>query len=132
MKKKKYYDVAEFCSEVSDFHELMYDFFDADYAGTAIVGHYDIILKVLNTLVKGYSYTINNADFTEPDYENYEDEYVLIIFDDAICIEKMKHDGVDRYTDLCDYISFIHSDCNSAIIKDSPKTAFVEFDFEEF
>lgn len=131
MKRKSFNNVDELCQSVTDMHDLLSDLLDDGYMGTAVVGYYEVIFDVLNHLVKNYDFTINNADFTEPDYHDYVDEYVLIISDDTINIEKMKYDGHDRYVNLCDFITFIHGDCNSAIFKSSPDTAFVEFDFSD-
>ena len=131
MLKKTFDSIDSFCMNFCDIHEVQVEFYGSMYAGTAVVAFYDVIIELFNELMRTTDYTAMNIDISKAEWDGYDDEYLLVVgSDNEINIEKMKFSN-GKYPNLCDFATFIHSDCNSAIITSSPDTPFIEFEIEE-
>lgn len=133
MKTLTFETVEEFCDkflEVYSAYESIrsYD----DFTGVAVVGHYDVIVNIMNWLVYETAFRLYNINLETPESNNYNDEWLLTVDNDgAIWCQKAKYD--DKYLHTYEDIVFVHSDVNSKfVVENKENCKMVEFSISDY
>ena len=80
--------IEELVEVVVETYELLHD---CD-RNVSFVAKYDHAKEILRELVF-YDYDLKFVELADPEWDNYEDEYVISIVRDEIFCEKLKLDG---------------------------------------
>lgn len=111
MEKKQYENIMEFCEDIVDTYECLDD---EDNMGVTVLAKYEEAKEIISCLCM-FDYDINSIEIESPDWDGYDDEYIISLVDDEIFCEKNKRNG--KY--LCsesDYM-FVFDDCNSKCLE---------------
>lgn len=111
MEKKQYENIMEFCEDLVDTYECLND---EDNMGVSVVAKYEEAKEIISCLCM-FDYDINFIEIESPDWDGYDDEYIISLVDDEIFCEKNKRNG--KY--ICsesDYM-FVFDDCNSKYLE---------------
>lgn len=111
MEKKQYENIMEFCEDIVDTYECLDD---EDNMGVSVVAKYEEAKEIISCLCM-FDYDINSIEIESPDWDGYDDEYIISLVDDLISCEKNKRNG--KY--ICsesDYM-FVFDDCNSKYLE---------------
>lgn len=84
-------EFARFVSEFTHYKILDNEFYDA-----AIIGSYDSLQEVIRVFIKSGKRLIY-ADFGDPEWNDYDGEYVLEVDKDYIAIEKTSYEDSGRH-----------------------------------
>lgn len=103
-------NIEELVEVVVETYELLHD---CD-RNVSFVAKYDNAKEILKELVF-YDYDIKFIELADPEWDNYEDEYVISIVCDEVFCEKLKLSG--RYCMLSPKFVFFDEDANSKCIK---------------
>lgn len=126
-----YYDCAETLIEniSEDYYSYLYEKED-DFCGINIIGHYDIIVDILNQLIKCTKFRICDVELSLPEVDGYEDEYILSIdYDGEIWCQKAKYDDNYLYTEA--EITYVHNDVSSKFVAKNKGSHMVAFTFDK-
>ncbi|MBC5688202.1 hypothetical protein H8S37_04565 [Mediterraneibacter sp. NSJ-55] len=129
MKRIIFEDAYNFADRVHDDYTLN------DYDDVLVVAKYDKAKEVLRELVH-YGHDIEFAEFYDSDWNGYDKEFYLYLSDEGISISPafgFKKDGYskDTYLIIGADKTYIHEDCNSAIIKYIDCDDIVEFGYQD-
>ena len=102
--------IEELVEVVVETYELLHD---CD-RNVSFVAKYDHAKEILRELVF-YDYDLKFVELADPEWDNYEDEYVISIVCDEIFCEKLKLDG--RYCILSPKFVFFDENANSKCVK---------------
>lgn len=116
--------IEELVEVVVETYELLHDF----DRNVSFVAKYDHAKEILRELVF-YDYDLKFVELADPEWDNYEDEYVISIVCDEIFCEKLKLDG--RYCMLSPKFVFFDEDVNSKCIKYFESDMKYEFEITE-
>lgn len=133
-----YEDIYEFCDVVdAEFSKRHYSAKKNDSTvDISIVAKYDMARKLINTFVD-YGYEIACMDFHDPEYDGYEDEYIISLCyglsdnkEMEIWCEPAKRG--DDYLILGGDVFYILDECNSKIVPkvESNNVYFIELQDE--
>lgn len=133
-----YDDIYTFCDVVDvEFSKRHYDAKKNDSTvDITVVAKYDLARKLIN-IFTDYGYEIACMDFHDPEYDGYEDEYIISLcygLSDSgemeIWCEPAKRK--DDYLILSGDVVYIMDECNSKITKnvESDDVSFVELEDE--
>ena len=107
MEKKQYENIMEFCEDLVDTYECLDN---EDNMGVSVLAKYEEAKEIISCLCM-FDYDINFIEIESPDWDGYDDEYIISLVDDLIFCEKNKRDGKYLYSES-DYV-FVFDDCNS-------------------
>lgn len=112
----------------TDVEELTSDVMEtvASDKTVGVVCHYELATEILKDLMRYENIIINNIEINNPEWDGYEDEYLVSVDNGELFCKKMKHD--DRYILYIADVAFVHQDCNSALLaKNDVKEASIKF-----
>lgn len=100
-----------------------------DYPSVGVSGHYEVISKLANYILhKCHDINLSYAEFGDSYVDGYNDEFFLEIdYEGNMWLEKSYLKDKDAYLSTDDTHMFIHSDCNSRLLKALDKCDCVEF-----
>lgn len=102
-----------------------------DFEGINIVAKYDMIIKVINGLIRNTPFSLFGGSVWDEDYNLYNMEYILSINSNKeIWVEPAYNVEKDKYLYAGDCLTFVHGDCNSKYLSANKDTVFVEFDID--
>ena len=102
----------DFACAVSDTYDRVKS--DDEYNSVDIVAKYEDVKEIIRELV-GIGYGIAFIDkFGNPEWDGYDDSFVISLLDDDIWCEPVKRD--DKYIFVEADVVYIFDDCNSKII----------------
>lgn len=102
---------------------------DDEYASVEIIAKYDDIKEIIKELIVcGYDIAFIEQ-LTRPDYNGYDDEFLLTLDDAGIWCELAKRDGKYIYTESD--ITYLFSNCSSKIIPYIQSDNVVEVSLDE-
>ena len=102
----------DFACAVSDTYDRVKS--DDEYNSVDIVAKYEDVKEIIRELV-GIGYGIAFIDkFGNPEWDGYDDAFVISLLDDEIWCEPVKRD--DKYIFIEADVVYIFDDCNSKII----------------
>lgn len=116
--------IEELVEVVVETYELLHD---CD-RNVSFVAKYDHAKEILRELVF-YDYDLKFVELADPEWDNYEDEYVISIVRDEIFCEKLKLDG--RYCMLSPKFVFFDENANSKCVKYFESDMKYEFEITE-
>lgn len=93
-----------------------------------VVARYDVMIEILNQLVKTTDLKITNIKINYAEIDNYADEYILTVSSDEIWCQEAKYD--DKYVSV-DGVTFVHSDCNSKFVVANKGEWLIEFSIDK-
>lgn len=103
----------------------------------AIISRYDNMKKILETIIKK-GWPIRMIELFDQECDNYDAEYLLVISDGEIWVEKAMResdDGEYQYLNLFYEIVFVTDDCDNKVYDyieaDKIITCFVDPDYHE-
>lgn len=127
MKRMIFDDISELCDEALEIFDSHDD--NEDFCGVSIVGHYDVIVDVLNYLVKNTCFKLYDISLCPSKINGYCDEYILSIdFDGLLWCQEVKRNGCYLGTEK--EVIFVHSDVNSKFVVVNQKNNMIEFSFD--
>lgn len=102
----------DFACAVSDTYDRVKS--DDEYNSVDVVAKYEDAKEIIRELV-GIGYDIAFIDkFGNPEWDGYDDSFVISLLDDEIWCEPVKRD--DKYIFIEADVVYIFDDCNSKII----------------
>lgn len=105
-------DYEDFAYDVSDVYERVKS--DDEYNSVDVVAKYEDAKEIIRELVEiGYGIAFIN-DFGDPKWDDYDDAFVISLYDDEIWCEPVKRK--DGYIFVEADVVYIFDDCNSKII----------------
>lgn len=108
MTERTYDDICELCEDVVD----TYCSFPED-ADVCVIAKYDEAKRIIAELC-AMDLTLTSCILHDPDFEGYEDEYIIDIFSDEIWCEPAKRDGKYIYSDSS--ATYVLDNCNSKLL----------------
>lgn len=111
--------------------ETMINFYEKRVCeSVCCVADYDIIRNLLTDLIllSDGGFSIMQIELEDPEYNNYDKEYILTLYDDEIWLEKAYFEEAGIYMMLEDTVLFIHNNCNSKIIDQAENSTIICFD----
>ena len=85
MKRLEFYDYEDFVCAVAD----TYDSLDGeDFEDIAIIAKYEEARQIIKELIY-IGYDISNIELHEVDWDNYDAEYIISLYDNSIWCEPM-------------------------------------------
>lgn len=136
MEKKQYENIMEFCEDLVDTYECL----DEDNMGVSVLAKYEEAKEIISCLCL-FDYDIYSIEIESPDWDEYDDEYIISLTDDLIFCKKNKRNGKYIYSES-DYV-FVFDDCNSKCLEKisankmyevsifDEDEEFFEFEFED-
>ena len=103
-----------------DFESLACDITDKfnsltnEYGDITVIAKYDEVKQIISELTY-LGYSIEDIELHRPDWDNYEDEYILLLNFDGIWCSPMKRNG--KYITDESEIIYILDNCSSACIQ---------------
>lgn len=110
MEKKQYENIMEFCEDLTDTYECLHE----DNMGVSVLAKYEEAKEIISFLCM-FDYDIHSIEIESPDWDGYDDEYIISLTDDLIFCEKNKRNGIYIYSES-DYM-FVFDDCNSKCLE---------------
>ena len=105
-------DYEDFACAVSDVYDRVKS--DDEYNSVDVIAKYEDAKEIIRELV-GIGYDIAFIDkFGNPEWDGYDDSFVISLLDDEIWCEPVKRD--DKYIFIEADVVYIFDDCNSKII----------------
>lgn len=128
MKRMLFENIEDLIDETLEIFDLNEE--SEDFCGVSIVAHYNIIVDVLNYLVKNTSFEIYDISLAPSEVNGYYDEYILSLDPNGmIWCEEAKYE--DRYLETEKEVIFVHSDVNSKFVVRNKGNDMVEFCFDD-
>ena len=121
-------DYEDFACAVSDAYDKVKS--DDEYNSVDVVAKYEDAKEIIRELVgMGYGIAFIN-ELANPEWDNYDDAFVISLYDNEIWCEPVKRD--DKYIFVEADVVYIFGDCNSKIIPkiEADKMYEVEIDNE--
>lgn len=115
MKTLKFNSIEEFCEELNECIETIYDANEDKYV--SVVAKYDEAKEIIRELVY-YDYNIAQIEIEDPSWDGYNDEFEVSVINGEIFCSKIKYN--DKYLGLCSSIVFFMEDVNSKCISAFP------------
>lgn len=106
-----------------------------DFIGVSIVAHYQVMIDLVNDLIKHTSFTLENIELYDSEVDGYCDEYILTLdYDRTIWVQKALIPK-NKYNDggyvLCDEdLILVHEDVNSKFLIRNSEANIVVFSVE--
>lgn len=133
MKTLTFETVEEFCDKFLEVYSA-YESIRShnDFTGVAVVGHYDVIVNIMNWLVEETTFRLYDINLETPESNNYNDEWLLSVDNDgAIWCQKAKYDN--KYLHTYEDVVFVHSDVNSKfVVENKENCKMVEFSISDY
>lgn len=103
-----------------------------DFEGVNIVAKYDVIMPILNELIKESPFMLISAELNDYSWDGYDDEFVLTInHDGEVYVEKVYVEEKDIYLNVGGGLTFLHNDCNSKFLKNNEDADVVAFEITD-
>ena len=128
--RTNFYDCPETLIEniVEDYYAYKYEN-EEDSFGVKIVGHYEIIIELLNELIGRTEFRLYDININSPEANGYKDEYIIAIDDEGnIWCQTAKYD--DNYIYVEGNIVYVHNDVNSKFIIKNKGANMVAFTYD--
>lgn len=110
MKKEKYENIIDFCEDFVD----TYEYLDEDSMGVSVIAKYEEAKEILSCLCL-FDYNIHSIEIESPDWDGYDDEYIISLANDLIFCKKNKRNEIYICSES-DYV-FVFDDCNSKCLE---------------
>lgn len=108
MTERTYDDIYELCEDIVDTYCSYVE--DAD---VCVIAKYDEAKRIITELCS-MDLVLTSCILHNPEFEGYEDEYIIDIFSDEVWCEPAKRDGKYIYTDS--YVTYVLDNCNSKLL----------------
>lgn len=131
MKTFGFTDTNDFAEFLADMTDKMSAFNRDDYSEIHVVAKYDVMKDVLNSLIKETNLElVSCTDFNDPDWDGYDDAYVLVIDPDmGVWVDRAKY-TTDEYINMDETdIVFVHGDVDSAFVKQNEDSGCIMHEF---
>lgn len=123
-------NVNEFCEHVYKTYKYEKERYNnsEDFEGVNIVAHYDVLIDIVNALVKRTEFNIAGAIINDVVYDGYANEFIISIDNRGdMYVEPVYVEEKDIYLYTGSGLTFVHNDCNSKYVttnSDAPMVAF--------
>nr|DAT43613.1 MAG TPA: hypothetical protein [Caudoviricetes sp.] len=118
MKKLKFNDCEEFACAIADKYDVVKNNDNLDSIG--IIAKYYEAKEIIQELV-GIGYGIAFiTDFADPEYDGYNEEFMIALLDNEIWVEPAKRNGKYIYVET--NVAYILGNCNSKVISMTEET----------
>lgn len=98
----------------------------------SVYGKYDVIRELLECLISNGSNISGIVELVDGEFDNYYKEFVLYLTEDGVSVEKIWHETNEwheaGYLHGSGNVSFVHSDCSSALLDYVDSDVVFEFD----
>lgn len=112
MKKLNFNDCEEFACAIADKYDVVKNNDNLD--SIAIVAKYYEVKEIIRELASiGYGIAFI-TDFADAEYDGYDEEFIISLFDNEIWVEPAKRNGKYIYVET--NVAYILGNCNSKII----------------
>lgn len=96
-----------------DIYELCEDIVDTYCAGVCVIAKYEEAKRIITELCS-MDLVLTSCILHNPEFEGYEDEYIIDIFSDEVWCEPAKRD--DEYLYSNSYATYVLDNCNSKLL----------------
>lgn len=121
-------DCEDFVCAVSDVYDKVKS--DDEYNSVDVVAKYEDAKEIIRALVGiGYGIAFVN-EFGDPEWDGYDDSFVISLYDDEIWCEPVKRK--DGYIFVEADVVYIFDDCNSKIIPNIESNEVYEVEIGDF
>ena len=110
MTERKYDDICELCEDIVDTYCSSVD---PDNTNVCVIAKYEEAKRIITELCS-MDLVLTSCILYDPDFEGYEDEYIIDIYEDEVWCEPAKRNGEYIYSDS--YATYILDNCNSKIL----------------
>ena len=132
MKTFNFEDVYDFVKYLNDtYDKLFIHTKEKDYAEILVVAKYDVIIEIINSLIKNTNYKLVSCnDLNHPCWDGYDDAFVLTIDADmSVWVQAAKcNEDTYIYADSTDIV-FVHGDVNSGFVKQNKDSKCIMREF---
>lgn len=121
-------DYEDFACAVSDTYDRVKS--NDEYNTIDVVAKYEDVKQIIYELIgMGYGIAFVN-ELANPEYDGYDDAFVISLLDDEIWCEPVKRD--DKYIFVEADVVYIFDDCNSKIIPNIESDEVYEVEIGDF
>lgn len=118
MEKLKFNDCEEFACAIADKYNVVKNNDNLDSLG--IIAKYYEAKEIIQNLVSiGYDIAFI-TDFADPEYNGYNEEFMIALLDNEIWVEPAKRNGKYIYVET--NVAYILGNCNSKVISMTEET----------
>lgn len=108
MTERTYDDIYELCEDVVDTYCSYTE--DSD---VCVIAKYEEAKRIISELCS-MDFTLTSCVLHDPDFDGYDDEYIIDIFSDEVWCEPAKRDGEYIYSKSL--VTYLLDNCNSKIL----------------
>lgn len=125
--------ISELCEVILDsYYEEEERYNDPfDFMGVNVVAKYDIIMKVLNCLLKETPFELEGALVYDPEYNWYDREFCISINNQKQMWVEPIYNKDGRYLNTGECLTYVHGDCNSKYLKENDGAVFIAFEIRD-
>lgn len=112
MTERTYDDICELCEDIVDTYCSSVD---PDNTNVFVIAKYEEAKRIITELCS-MDLVLTSCILYDPDFEGYEDEYIIDIYEDEVWCKPAKRDGKYIYTDS--YATYVLDNCNSKLLSE--------------
>lgn len=117
MQAKEYKSYKEFCNAVCNKWKEGWDRDDDDFEGIVVIAKYDVLIDIVNDIIKRDGFNLADVKLTEEMWDGYDNEYVMTLsVDGGVYVEEAYLVDKKVYLYCGDGCKFIHSECDEKCI----------------
>lgn len=135
MRDYKAENVYEFCDYVWETYNDEKERYSKsdDFQGVNIVARYDVLIPILNALVRNTGFVIAGAIINDSMYDGYSDEFIISIDENSnMYVEPVYVEDKGIYLYTGEGLTFVHGDCNSKYVTANSSAPMIAFEIENF
>lgn len=108
MTERTYDDICELCEDIVDTYLS-----SAEDADVCVIAKYEEAKRIISELCS-MDFTLTSCILHAPDFDGYDDEYIIDIFPDEVWCEPAKRNGKYIYSESL--VTYLLDNCNSKIL----------------
>lgn len=126
MKELHFDTYKEFALEIVDAYDMVIE--DDGLNSADVIAKYEDAKEIVKELIC-LGYDIKSIELSDVEFNGYDDEYAISLFDNSIWCEQAKKDG--EYLGIGADVCYILSNCNSKVISKIEAERVYEIEIEE-
>ena len=118
---------------IKDVHDITCDIerFGTNDTSVIIIGYYDTIIEVFNTLIKETDSKLVEGELASPEWDGYDEAYYIWYSESNMYVSKAYNEECDSYYLIdCD-IAFVEEDFLEDYLEDNSPTNVITFGWDD-
>ena len=125
--------IREFCDYVDEKYNFFRRLFEMNLDCLSIVAEYDILIDIINDLLKRNGFSLAQADISPLGYGEYHHEYVCSIdWDGKISVEQAYSEPEGVYLGIPEGIALVYHTCDEQFYEANSYVHFNTFEITDF